>query len=203
MHGVFFAVVGASGVGKDSILEAAKPRLEASGAFYFPTRFITRPTDAGGEEHQSISSAEFVQAVRDDRFSLWWLAHDLHYGLPDDVFEKLRFKTNVVANISRRMVKETVNKFNRVEVIEIAASPETIRKRLMQRGRESEAEIMVRQLREIIPDWAGDLNVTTIHNEGPLATAVDEFVTAILRLSSQNGEPAETSEALRGHQISR
>ena len=33
-----------------------------------------------------------VQAVREDRFSLWWMAHELHYALPDTVFDKLRNK---------------------------------------------------------------------------------------------------------------
>ncbi|MEL7428594.1 MAG: hypothetical protein AAFN43_01215, partial [Pseudomonadota bacterium] len=72
MAGIFFAVVGPSGAGKDTILEAARPRLLSSGDFYFPTRFITRPADAGGENHKSISNVDFVKAVREDRFSLWW-----------------------------------------------------------------------------------------------------------------------------------
>lgn len=184
MAGIFFAVVGASGVGKDSILEGARARLEIEGSFYFPTRLITRPADMGGEDHHSISNADFVQAVRDDKFSLWWSAHELHYALPDDVYDKLRQNTHVVANISRRMVEETIVRFNRVEVIEITASREIIRDRLMARGRESEAEIMVRQLREISPGWAANAHVTQIKNEGTLDEAVESFVDAVVRLST-------------------
>lgn len=190
MPGIFFAIVGASGVGKDSILAAAKPRLESCGDFYFPTRFITRPADAGGEEHLSISNADFVQSVREDRFSLWWMAHETHYALPDDVFEKLRFNTHVIANISRRSVKETIQKFNTVEIIEITASPDTIKKRLMMRGRENEAEIMVRQLREIESDWSGNLAANSVSNDGQLAEAVDRFISIVLELSNRNAQQA-------------
>ena len=102
MAGIFFAVVGASGVGKDSVLSAVRPRLETTNRYFFPQRIITRPEDAGGEEHLSMSNSDFVQAVRDDRFSLWWMAHELHYALPDTVFDKLRRNVHVIANISRR-----------------------------------------------------------------------------------------------------
>ena len=191
--GIFFAVVGASGVGKDAILSAVRPRLEATSHYYFPTRFITRPADAGGEDHQNISSTDFVQAVREDRFSLWWMAHEMHYALPDTVFEKLRFGTHVIANISRRTVSEAIHKFNRVEIIEITADPETIKNRLIMRGRESEAEIMVRQLREIEPKWSGTAAVTTIENNGSLGEAADQFIAVILSQAGQNAQQAQTA----------
>jgi phosphonate metabolism protein PhnN/1,5-bisphosphokinase (PRPP-forming) len=191
--GIFFAVVGASGVGKDAILSTVKPKLEAAGNYHFPTRLITRPADAGGEHHQNISSSDFVQAVREDRFSLWWMAHEMHYALPDTVFEKLRFGTHVIANISRRSVGEAIRKFNRVEVIEITAKPEMIKNRLVMRGRESEAEIMVRQLREVEPNWSGSALITTIENNDSLADAADQFIVAVLNRSSQNAERAQTA----------
>ena len=193
MSGVFFALVGSSGVGKDTILDSARMRLEQTGQYYFPTRLITRPADAGGEEHHSISNAEFVQSVRGDKFSLWWSAHDMQYALPDDVYEKLRLNTHVVANISRRKVSEAIKKFSRVEVIEITACHETICKRLMSRGRESEAEIMVRRLREISPDWSSGANVTVIENEASISEAVDRFIEALLRLPNQSVQQAQTA----------
>ncbi len=193
MAGIFFAIVGASGVGKDAILSSCQPIVEAIGNYHFPTRIITRPADAGHEEHHSISSAEFVQSVRDDRFCLWWMAHDLHYALPGEVDEKLRFDTHIIANISRRAVKDAVQKFNRVEVIEITANPDTIKNRLIMRGRETEAGIMARQLREIEPDWSCGLEVTKVENDSQLAEAVDRFISAVVRLSDQNAQQAQTA----------
>lgn len=191
MPGIFFAIVGASGVGKDTILDNARERLKLAGDFYFPQRLITRPADAGGEDHQSISNSEFVQRVRDDKFSLWWAAHELHYALPEDVFAALRNGQNVVANISRKMVQETSSKFNRVEVIEITADPEKIKQRLMKRGRENEAEIMVRQLREIALDWSDGFTVNSIDNDGPISETVDKFIQLLLSLSDQGAQQTQ------------
>lgn len=193
MPGIFFAVVGASGVGKDTILDHARERLRQEKHFYFPQRLITRPADAGGEEHHSISNVEFVQKVRDDRFSLWWVAHELHYALPEDVYDALRNGQNVVANISRKMVQEAANKFNRIEVIEITAGPEKIKQRLMKRGRENEAEIMVRQLREVTLDWCDGFTVNSIDNNGPVSEAVDKFIQLLLVLSDQNAQQTRTA----------
>lgn len=193
MPGIFFAVVGASGVGKDTILDHTRERLRQEKHFYFPQRLITRPADAGGEEHHSISNVEFVQKVRDDRFSLWWVAHELHYALPEDVYDALRNGQNVVANISRKMVQEAANKFNRIEVIEITAGPEKIKQRLMKRGRENEAEIMVRQLREVTLDWCDGFTVNSIDNNGPVSEAVDKFIQLLLVLSDQNAQQTRTA----------
>lgn len=193
MSGIFFAIVGASGVGKDTVLDRAKTRIKHLDEFYFPTRLITRPADAGGEEHHSISNADFVQSVRDDRFSLWWSAHEMHYALPEDVYSALRHGKNVVANISRSMVQEAVKRFNRVEVIEITADAEKIKQRLMTRGRENEAEIMVRQLREISLDWAEDIAVTSISNNDSISEAEDKFIKVLLSLSDQNAQQTQTA----------
>ena len=119
------------------------------------------------------------------------MAHECHYALPDNVYEKLRFDTHVVANISRRAVYDAIQKFNRVEVLEVVANPETIRKRLLARGRESEPEIMVRLLREVETNWSSGAPVTTISNDGPLGEAVDKFIAAVLSRSDQNVQQAQ------------
>ncbi len=193
MPGIFFAIVGPSGVGKDTVLDNAKERLKLAREFYFPQRLITRPADAGGEDHQSISNSEFVQRVRDDKFSLWWAAHELHYALSEDVFTALGNGQNVVANISRKMVQEASVTFNRVEVIEITADDEKIKQRLMKRGRENEAEIMVRQLREIALDWSDGFIVNSIDNDGPISETVDKFIKLLLSLSDQSAQQTQTA----------
>lgn len=184
MAGRFIAVVGSSGVGKDAILNLARPRLEQSPEFYFPTRIITRMNETVGQQHESVSNAEFVRRVRDDRFSLWWCVHDMHFALPDDVFDALRDNRIVVANISRRSVNEAAQKFPDMEVIEIVADPDICRRRLLKRGRESEAEIMVGQLREITREWSAGLTVHTIVNDTALAQAVDAFLALAIRISN-------------------
>ncbi|MEL7430660.1 MAG: hypothetical protein AAFN43_11760, partial [Pseudomonadota bacterium] len=121
----------------------------------------------------------------------WWMAHGLHYALPDTVYQRLRVNEHVIANISRRSVDEAVQKFNRVEVMEITAGPETLRNRLLLRERESEAEIMVRQLREIDNGWSGGARVTTISNDGQLGEAVETFIAKVLSLTDRSVREAQ------------
>jgi ABC-type phosphate/phosphonate transport system ATPase subunit len=54
------AVVGPSGAGKDTLMEAARLRLEGRPGFRFARRVITRPADAGGEEHEALDRAAFL-----------------------------------------------------------------------------------------------------------------------------------------------
>ena len=50
--GCLIAVVGASGVGKDSLMEGARQMLSDC---HFVQRIITRPADAGAEDHIAAS----------------------------------------------------------------------------------------------------------------------------------------------------
>ena len=57
--GILFIVVGPSGAGKDTLIDAARGALAESGRYVFARRLITRPADAGGEDHEAIDDAAF------------------------------------------------------------------------------------------------------------------------------------------------
>ncbi len=57
MHGRLFYVVGASGAGKDSLIEYARNALGSRDAVVFAHRYITRPPTARGENHVALSAA--------------------------------------------------------------------------------------------------------------------------------------------------
>ncbi|MEA2777827.1 MAG: thymidine phosphorylase, partial [Acetobacteraceae bacterium] len=78
-------VVGPSGAGKDTVLALARAALLADPRFRFVRRVITRPADAGGEDHEAVSDFEFGQRS----FALRWQAHGLHYGIPMDIADDL------------------------------------------------------------------------------------------------------------------
>ena len=57
MTGRVFAVVGPSGVGKDTLLAGA---IAASPSLHWARRTITRPEAAGGEPFEGVSAEEFA-----------------------------------------------------------------------------------------------------------------------------------------------
>ncbi len=113
-------VVGPSGAGKDTLLDAARRALAGDPRFHFVRRVITRPADAGGEVHEAVTEEEF--AARD--FALQWQAHGLRYGIPADAIE-----AGVVSvdNVSRTIIADAARRF-RVRVIEVTAPPTSWRR---------------------------------------------------------------------------
>ena len=60
--GALVLVVGPSGAGKDTLMDAARAALAGDDRFSFARRLITRPAMAGAEDHDSCSQAEFAAA---------------------------------------------------------------------------------------------------------------------------------------------
>lgn len=178
MTGVLFLVVGPSGVGKDTLLDGARQALAGSRWFRFARRCITRPADAGGEDHIATDDAAFDAAVAAGRFLHHWAAHDLRYGVPADVLADLAAGVNVVVNTSRAELQGFARRHPRTVVLHVTASPEAVARRLAARGRESGPEVAARLAREAALD-AGALRVIDIRNDGTPAEGVAVMVAAI------------------------
>ena len=85
----FFLVVGASGVGKDTLLNGARAALAADDRFVFARRTITRSADAGGEDHLFVPPDAFARTREAGGFLASWSAHGLDYGLPIALADQL------------------------------------------------------------------------------------------------------------------
>ena len=163
-------VVGPSGAGKDTLLNAARDAFRDDSRIHFVRRVITRPADPAGENHESVTEAEF--ATRN--FALSWSAHGLHYG-----FAAVDTAPVVVANVSRGVIAAAAAQYP-VRVIEVTAPPEVLAARLAARGRESAADVARRLGRTAaIPQGVA---VETVWNDATLAVGAERFVAALHRV---------------------
>ncbi|HEU0218177.1 MAG TPA: phosphonate metabolism protein/1,5-bisphosphokinase (PRPP-forming) PhnN [Stellaceae bacterium] len=179
-RGTLVLVVGPSGVGKDSIIAGAAARLRDESRVVFARRLITRPADAGGEDHIAVSPTEFAAQCDTGGLMLHWNAHGLDYGLPQTLSDRLDSGHAVVANVSRTVVAKARQRLAPVLVIAIAASPETLASRLAARGRETAGDIAERLARSgALAPGAADV---VIDNDGSLDDAVDRFVGVLREL---------------------
>ena len=132
------AVVGPSGAGKDTVLEGLRRAGHA-----VARRAITRPAEAGGEDHAAMTETEFAAAD----FALQWQAHGLHYGIFRSIEAELGLGRIVLANLSRTVLEQAARRYPFL-VLEITAPPEILAARLAARGRESAGDIAARLARE-------------------------------------------------------
>lgn len=172
-------VVGPSGAGKDTLLDAARAKLAGDPRFRFVRRVITRPAEAGGEAHEAVTEAAFAART----FALAWGAHGLRYGIPADIADDLAVGRVVVANVSRGVIAEAARRFP-VRVIEVTAPPEVLAARLAGRGRETEADIAARLARNVaIPDG---IPVATVINDSTVEAGIAGFLAALLAMTGKS-----------------
>lgn len=174
-------VVGASGVGKDTLIDAARSRLAGEPLLYFPRRVITRPAHAGGETHIAVSPEQFAQDSAAGRYFLTWQSHGLAYAVPGDVANWIRAGRLVVVNVSRGVIATCEALAANVVVINVTASQETLAARIAARGRETPADIAARLARSM-PIGATTAEVVEIRNDGDLAPATAAFIEVLRRL---------------------
>lgn len=127
-------IVGASGVGKDTLISHAKEELEDS--FNFVKRYVTRKPDIN-EDNYFVDNYAFEILKNNGFFISHWEAHNNYYGISKN---SIQSSINIIS-ISRAKVEDFEKIFENVYTIEISVSKEELRKRLILRKRESLEEI--------------------------------------------------------------
>lgn len=181
-EGALALVVGPSGAGKDTLMDAARVALAGDGRFAFVRRLITRPAMAGAEDHDSCAEAEFAAAEARGELALSWRAHGLCYGIPAAALGGIARGQVVIVNISRGEIPAAERLARRSVVVNITAPNEVLAKRLAMRGRESEADIAARLAREA-PLRTELAVLVAIQNDRSVAEAANEFVALLKGLS--------------------
>jgi len=175
VSGLFVAIVGPSGAGKDSLIRALSQRFAGDPDFVTVKRVVTREADAH-EDHHSLDSEAFAAAARAGRFALHWEAHGLCYGVPAEVDDALAAGNIVVCNLSRGVVASARRRWEKVLAVMVIARPETLARRLAARGREKAEEQLGRISRAVDREFDPD---AVIENDGDLADAVDRLFSVV------------------------
>ncbi|KGD98157.1 phosphonate metabolism protein/1,5-bisphosphokinase (PRPP-forming) PhnN [Rhizobium sp. YS-1r] len=179
-RGCMVAVVGPSGAGKDTLMAYAARFFEGRDEVIFVRRVITRDAAAGGEDHDSVSEAEFEALEKAGRFAVSWGAHGLRYGIPVETKEAVDQGWLVVANGSRSALGRFKAAYSRLIVINVTASLDVLAARLEGRGRETREEIL-RRLERSSLSVEGDYEVMTVDNSGSIEMAGKAMVEALHR----------------------
>ncbi len=159
--GAFVAVVGPSGVGKDSLLQIA-----AAVGFHVPRRAITR-AGSSSEDSAEVTASEFARLVHEGRFAVSWHAHGLGYGVPVEVDDRVRAGETVAVNVSRSVLEQLAARYARLRVVRVSVDPRIRAFRLNARARDDDIDARIRRL-DPAPGFPIDLE---LDNSGALADA--------------------------------
>ncbi len=181
MRGKLIWLVGASGSGKDSLLAALRQRENTQ--LLVAHRYITRPFNAGSENHIALSKQEFFNRAERQLFALSWHANNNYYGIGIEIDLWLHAGFDVVANGSRAHLPQARARYaDALLPICLQVTPEVLRQRLEQRGRESDTEIALRLERAARYTPSDCL---TLDNNGSLGQSVELFFTLLRRHSTR------------------
>jgi ribose 1,5-bisphosphokinase len=184
-------LVGASGVGKDSVLTGLRADLRPEDGVVVAHRYITRQVSADGENHVALSRQEFELRRAAGCFAMHWDSHGFEYGIGREIELWLAQGLTVLVNGSRAHGPEVRRQYPAAQLVEITASDAVIRQRLQARGRESAVEIEARLTRNRwLTGFPVDLKIS---NEGP----VEETVAALSSILTAQSRDGHTANELR------
>jgi len=180
-RGPLVYVMGPSGAGKDSVLNRARTLLASDAPVVFAHRYITRPAEAGGENHVALSPEEFALRRTHGLFAFDWQAHGNHYGIGREIHAWRQSGLTVVVSGSREHFCETDGIDDDTFPVLITASSQRLAERLANRGREDKTAALERLERSKAYEVKA-ARLVTISNDGLLDQAAEAFVSLLATL---------------------
>lgn len=168
-------LMGASGSGKDSLLDALRSNTPPE--LLVAHRYITRPADSGAENHVALSLEEFQLRKSRSLFALDWQAHQTHYALGIEIDLWMQQGFSVLVNGSRAHLAAAEARYgNDLLAVCLHVSGEVLASRLQARGRETAQQIHQRldraeQYQKSLPAYCH-----RVDNNGELQATLSELL---------------------------
>ncbi|MGH8441263.1 MAG: phosphonate metabolism protein/1,5-bisphosphokinase (PRPP-forming) PhnN, partial [Pseudomonas sp.] len=119
-------LMGPSGSGKDSLIDAARATL-ATHNVAVARRVITRSAEAKGEDAVGVSPERFAQMRAEGDFALCWRANGLDYGIPVQIDHWLQQGRSVLVNGSRAHLAEARQRYPDLLAVLLTVEPQVLR----------------------------------------------------------------------------
>lgn len=171
-------LVGPSGSGKDSLIDASREQLALAGV-EIARRVITRSAEAKGEAAKGVTPEQFDTLRAQGAFAMHWRANGLDYGIPRQVDQWLAAGRAVLVNGSRAYLPEARQRYPDLLAVLVEVKPDVLRQRLLARGRETAEEVEQRLARSARLQAAADPSVHVLDNSSTLQAAVAAFVSLL------------------------
>ncbi|ENO0300642.1 ribose 1,5-bisphosphokinase [Enterobacter asburiae] len=182
MMGRLIWLMGPSGSGKDSLLSALRQQEHAR--LLVAHRYITRAANAGSENHIALSEQEFFTRAGQNLLALSWHANGFYYGVGIEIDLWLHAGFDVLVNGSRAHLPQARARYEAALLpVCLQVSPDVLRSRLQNRGRESAREIDQR-LERAARYAPSDCHI--LNNDGSLLQSVDTFLSLIRQKEKQH-----------------
>lgn len=179
MNGRLIYLIGPSGSGKDSVLDAAREALAERGV-QVARRVITRSAEAVGESAEAVTHDEFDRLERSGAFAMSWRANELAYGIPVQIDHWLAAGEDILVNGSRGYLEQARQRYPDMLAVLLSVRPEVLRQRLLKRNRETPEQIEARLARNArFEDSLDDLFL--LDNSGDLQNSVTKLLQLIER----------------------
>jgi len=146
-HGALVYIVGASGVGKDTLIGWARQQIASRHPdlpVAFAHRYITRSSGGSTESHIPLEENEFSNLDTAGMFALSWGSLGTRYGIGIEIDLWRAAGLTVVINGSRAHLPTVAERYPGVRPVLISASSDVVRRRLQSRGRDDPAAIEAR-----------------------------------------------------------
>ena len=135
--GTLYLVVGASGSGKDTVINNV---AQVIGNVFVPLKYTTRNIREGEvqeREYHFINEDQFAEM----EFFTKYGVYGANYGVDNELLAHLEKGEDVLLNISNRLTTEIREKYAQTKIVYVFVSLNNLRNRILGRKRENDEEV--------------------------------------------------------------